>query len=397
MAAPLVKTRTPGIFKRGSRYVFSYRLNGKQRWESCRTLEDARRAKAARQTDIGRGEFEERSRTTLREYASEWVDRYQGRGRRGFRDTTRHDYKRHLDQYAFRYFPAKTKLTEITPSALAGFVGWLCDPAKQDGRELADSTLRNILAPLRACLGTAVREGLIRSNPTRDIDLPNRPAIEDAEENVRALTREQLDTFLRVAPERWRTFFRLLAATGIRISEAIALEWRHVQLDGSSPHVKVRQRIVRGTVGPPKSKHGRRDVPIPHALALELRQRRADTEWPRDTDPVFPSTTGSVILPYNLFRRILKPTAEEAGVPWVGFHAFRHTCASMLIADGRNIVQVSRWLGHHSPSFTLSVYASLMDEGIGAPLDLTSANKVQTDPTPTNATTAIDSIPQTAI
>jgi len=65
MAAPLVKTRTPGIFKRGSRYVFSYRVNGRQRWESCRTLEEARRAKSARHTDIGRGEFEERSRITL--------------------------------------------------------------------------------------------------------------------------------------------------------------------------------------------------------------------------------------------------------------------------------------------------------------------------------------------
>ena len=59
MAALLIKTKAPGIHKRGSRYVFSYRVQGKQRSESCRTLEEARRAKAARQTDIGRGEFEE--------------------------------------------------------------------------------------------------------------------------------------------------------------------------------------------------------------------------------------------------------------------------------------------------------------------------------------------------
>ena len=42
----------------------------------------------------------------------------------------------------------------------------------------------------------------------------------------------------------------------------------------------------------------------------------------------------------------------------------------MLIAEGRNIVQVSRWLGHHSPSFTLDVYAHLMDEGMGDALVL---------------------------
>lgn len=438
MAAPLVKTKTPGIYKRGSRYVFSYRVNGKQRWESCRTLEDARRGKAARHTDIGRGEFEARSRVTLPEYLREWIERYQGRGRRGFRENTRDDYRRQLDQYALRYFPAKTRLTDVTPSAIAGFVAWLCDgreqaknahhlaveearaagtrepePLAADAtRELADSTVRNIVAPVRAAFATAVREGLVRSNPTRDIDLPHRPTVEDDEEDVRALTREQLDTFLRVVPARWRTFFLLLAVTGLRISEAIGLEWRHVEFDGSAPHVKVRQRIVRGNLGPPKSKHGKRDVPIPHTLVIALRKQRAESEWPRDSDPVFPSAAGSVMSPRNLFGRVLKPAAEEAGVSWLGFHGFRHTCASMLIADGRNIVQVSRWLGHHSPGFTLSVYSHLMDEGVGEPLELAGsrienpkaepegapsasllgregANVVQTDPTPLDATAVV--------
>jgi integrase len=59
-------------------------------------------------------------------------------------------------------------------------------------------------------------------------------------------------------------------------------------------------------------------------------------------------------------------------VSWIGFHAFRHTCASTLIAEGRNIVQVPRWLGHHSPVFTLTVYAHLLDEGVGEPLPVCS-------------------------
>ena len=376
MAAPLVKTKTPGIYKRGSRYVFSYRLAGKQKWESCRTLEEARRAKAARQTDIGRGEFEERSRVTLQEYAVEWIERYHGRGRRGFREGTRDDYRRQLQQYVFRYFPERTKLTEVTPSAVAGFVGWLCDPSKQNGRDLADSTVRGIMAPMRACLTTAVREGLIRSNPARDIDLPHRPTIESDVEDMRALTTEQLDLFLRVAPARWSTFFHLLAVTGVRISEAIALEWCHVEFDGSAPHVKVRQRIVRGSLGPPKSKYGRRDIPIPHNLVVGLRQLHAGTEWPRDIDPVFPTTTGTVLAPHNVWRRVLKPAAEEAGVPWIGFHTFRHTCASMLFAQGRSAVQVQRWLGHHSPAFTLATYVHLLDGDIGEPLALASSASV---------------------
>jgi hypothetical protein len=86
---------------------------------------------SARQTDIGRGEFEERSRVSLHEYLREWIDRYQGTGRRGFREETRSEYRGLIEKYALRYFPAKAKLSDITPSAIAGFVGWLCDGCVQ--------------------------------------------------------------------------------------------------------------------------------------------------------------------------------------------------------------------------------------------------------------------------
>jgi integrase len=102
----------------------------------------------------------------------------------------------------------------------------------------------------------------------------------------------------------------------------------------------------------------------------ELRARRKITEWPRAGDLIFTSTTGTSLADENLRKRTLMPAAQEADVPWIGFHRLRHTSGSMLIAEGRNIVQVSRWLGHHSPAFTLSVYAHLLDDGVGAPLNL---------------------------
>jgi integrase len=49
----------------------------------------------------------------------------------------------------------------------------------------------------------------------------------------------------------------------------------------------------------------------------------------------------------------------------VTFHTFRHTCASLLFEQGRNVRQVADWLGHADPSFTLRTYVHLMDEGIG--------------------------------
>ena len=72
----------------------------------------------------------------------------------------------------------------------------------------------------------------------------------------------------------------------------------------------------------------------------------------------------------NLRHRTLAPAAEEVGVAWAGFHASRHWTASQLISEGRNIVQVSRWLGHHSPSFTLDTYVSLLPGEVVEPLSL---------------------------
>jgi integrase len=371
MAAKTEKTKTPGIYKRGSRYMIAYRANGKQHYETFRTLDEARRAKAARTTDVERGEFDERSRVTLHEYAGEWVERYQGRGRRGFREGTREEYRRMLEVYALKFFPAGVRLTEITPSRMAKFVAWLCDPPKQGGRTFSDQTVRNIVTPLRACLASAVREGLLRSNPARDVDLPHRPTAEEAEEEeVRSMSREELATLLALFPERWRLFFWFLAATGVRISEAVALQWRHVELDGSTPHVKVRRALVKGRMGPPKSRYGRRDIPLDHALVLALRERRSQSEWPRDEDPVFTAVNGSPLTAENVFRRVLQPAREEACLEWVGFHAFRHTCATLLFAEGRNAVQVQRWLGHHSAAFTLTTYVHLLNGDIGEPLKI---------------------------
>jgi integrase len=85
---------------------------------------------------------------------------------------------------------------------------------------------------------------------------------------------------------------------------------------------------------------------------------------------VFPSRTGSPLNHSNMLARVLRPVAEEVGAPWAGFHTFRHTCASLLFHGGRNAVQIQRWLGHHSPAFTLSTYVHLLGDDMGEPLAL---------------------------
>jgi integrase len=139
-------------------------------------------------------------------------------------------------------------------------------------------------------------------------------------------------------------------------------------------------------MGPPKSRYGRREIPLDPLLTTALHEHHAATEWPDDEDPVFPAVNGSPLMPNNVFRRVLQPAREAADLPWVGFHALRHTCASILFAEGRNAVQVQRWLGHHSAAFTLATYVHLLNGDLDEPLTISSgrpkAESVSSEPNP---------------
>ena len=116
-------------------------------------------------------------------------------------------------------------------------------------------------------------------------------------------------------------------------------------------------------IGPLKSRYAKRDVPIPSSLADRLHALGTAPD-----ELVFATATGTVLDPDNLATRVLAPACKAAGVEWAGFHTFRHTVASRLFAEGRNVVRVQRWLGHHSASFTLDTYVHLLNNDLGAPL-----------------------------
>ena len=394
--AKLERTRWPGIYRRGDRWVYAWTdATGKARRGTAESREDASKRKAdeEQRAKHGQAATATTARLTTAAYAFDVFGadagrdlkdepepgRYQGR-RGAVRASTVSSYRRHLELH---WLPTlgRRPLASLTAPDLARVIAQLA--ARDDGEYLTDTSLRRIFAPMSALLATAVEEGVVTHNPARDVRLPSGrddlrrfdpDAAEDADDpspgHARALTEAQLTTVLLITDPRWRLLFELLATTGLRISEALALRWRDLRLDGDRPAVLVRRGYVDRVYGPPKSRHGRRDVPLGFELVRDLRARRTGAEWHEDDDLVFPSTSGTAMDARNLRRRTLGPAVEEAGVPWAGFHAFRHFCASRLIAEGRNIVQVSRWLGHHSPSFTLDVYAHLMDDGIGGPVDL---------------------------
>jgi integrase len=371
----LVKTKTPGVFKRvdgdGATvgYVAVVRVAGKQRKRNASTYDAARRIKRESETDRDRGELQEPTTIRFLAYLDEWVERYRGQGRRGFRENTRDEYRRIIRQYLRPYFSERLKLVEVNTYRLARFADWLADDDEQ-GKRLSDSTIANIVIVPRAALSTAQREGLIRHNPGQGLTLPHREPVDEEEEVIKVFSREQLAAVLAMAPNEHKVLFELLATTGLRISEAIGLQRLHLQLDGSEPEVCVRRAIVKGRVEPPKTKHGRRDVRLPASLVHKLRSHLAAQGDLDSTAPAFPNGAGEVLCPDNLRRRVLKPLVEEVGAPWAAFHTFRHTFASIHLREGTNLLQLSRALGHHSAAFTLSRYTHLLPGDEAPPLDL---------------------------
>jgi len=313
----LRKTKTPGVYRRldaGGKtlgYVAVIEAAGRQRKRSARTYAAACRVKRESETDRDRGELQEPTATTFVSFLEEWVERYRGQGRRGFRENSRDEYRRLIASYARPYFPAKLKLVDVTTFRLARFVDWLADSDAQ-GKRLSDATVANAVIPLRAALATATREGLIRHNPSRGLALPHREeVVEEREEEVKVFSEEQLAAVLAMAPERlgYKLLFEVLAAAGLRISEAIALQRLHLQLDGFGTRglraardrqgpgraAEVKARQARGAAacgaGVPAAGVSRRagDPGLDRPGLPELERRSAE---PRQRPPPCPQATG---------------------------------------------------------------------------------------------------------
>lgn len=301
----------------------------------------------------------------LRSYALGWADSHIGLGQDTVREATRVEYKRLLITFAFRYLPAEIRLGELTSSQLHEFISWLRARPGLHGR-LSERTIRNAVTPLRLCLRCAKDEGLLGKDVVQALALPRRRGRARGIPEGRFLTRTQLARLLAEIPKQWQLFFDLLASTGLRVSEAVALRWCDLELDGS-PYLLVRRSIVKGVVGAPKSRHGFRRVPLTRRLASQLAEIRADADG---EDLVFRGSQGAPINPNNTRYRVLAPALERAGLPRVGFHALRHTCASLLIERGLSPLRLQRWMGHHSAAYTLDVYGHLIDAELSPPLDL---------------------------
>jgi integrase len=197
-----------------------------------------------------------------------------------------------------------------------------------------------------------------------------------AHEEMHFLTAEQVADLAEANTSRLRVLIYTAAYAGLRAGEIGALRVDRLNLlrgtlevvaslwEGNGQHV----------IGPPKS--GRhRTLTIPLLLVDMLGAHLP--EYPSANRYVFTSSEGAMLRHRNFYDRHFKPAVNAAGLPGVlKFHDFGHTCAALLIANGRHMEEVKEYLGHSTIRVTSDRYGHLFPsarEALAGSLDATFA------------------------
>jgi integrase len=219
---------------------------------------------------------------------------------------------------------------------------------------ISPTTLNKQLTLLAMVFNYALKHRLVTFNPAEHVDkLPAAYKEGDAiDQNV--LDADEVKKLLAAAAPEWRLLLETAVTTGLRQSELLGLQWGDV--DWQSSRLHIRRSLREGRFYDTKSKNSRRIVEIPSSLAHELKVWRL--KCPKGAhDLVFPNSEGNPMDAANLIHRGFEPAVRRAGLRKIRFHDLRHTAASLLLANGVDVVAVSRLLGHSSPIVTLNIYS----------------------------------------
>jgi integrase len=234
-------------------------------------------------------------------------------------------------------------------------------------RGLSPRTVSYARAVLRRALNQALRWGRVARNVAALTEPPRAKRHE-----ITPLTREQGRVLLDAARgTRHEALYRVALALGLRMGEILGLRWQDVDLEGGSLSVAVALQRRKGSreLVEPKTTRSKRTMPLPPVLVAALRAHRArqlaerlaaGPAW-QDWGLVFPSTIGTPIEPRNLTRHF-KSLLQGAGLPDVRFHDLRHSCASLLVAQGVHPRMIMAYLGHSQIGLTMNTYAHVLPE-----------------------------------
>src|SRR6266511_1667 len=290
------------------------------------------------------------SRITLAEYLDAWIAALDS-----VRATTRASSAGHIRRHVTPSL-GHLRLQTVTTSTLNTFYASLI----QDG--LAPATVRRVHSTVHRSLRDAVRTGKINRNPASVAEVPKgrRP-------EMRTWTADQVRIFLsHVRSDRLYALWVLIATTGMRRGEALALRWDDLDLESGRASVRRALFPVGGELRMEEPKNGRtRSVALDTKTVETLRAHRVGiTEErfamglgrPLASDLAFANRDGSPVSPGGLSQQFAA-RAKKANLPSIRLHDLRHTHATLALRAGIHPKVVQERLGHSSISLTLDLYS----------------------------------------
>lgn len=306
---------------------------------------DAERALTVALVRVDRGEARTASRETFTQSAERWLARKQPL----LEVSTYRDYEAHL---RLRLVPAfgSLKLRQITRGHVEDYLAAL------DAEDrLSRKTINDSLIPLRQVLARGVRDGVIATNPaaTQDRDEPLELPYERP--TMLYLNRDAAHRYLDACDPWYRPLAETLVGAGLRIGEAVALQWGDIAWDSSA--LVISRTAKTGGIGTPKGDRTRTVLVATYLLDLLREHRARQGQDGHVGGLVFTSPRGATLNRHNVRRRGHDQALRDAGLPSaIRLHDLRHTAATLWLAAGESIYFVQQQLGHKDIQTTIDLY-----------------------------------------
>ncbi|MBT8799789.1 tyrosine-type recombinase/integrase [Lactobacillus delbrueckii subsp. bulgaricus] len=225
-------------------------------------------------------------------------------------------------------------------------------------------SFKNVVSRASIVISRAVKMELIRENPFDKVSLPRPKKQEDKPKNF--YTKEELAKFLATAEKEesleYFALVQLLADSGMRKGEALALTWADVDLKQGAVSInKTRSYDAKGkpTIDDTKTAAGRRVIyllPKTIQVLTDYHEQQVKYFAKGDQDRLFAISAPTV-------KHLVDRVAKKAGLHRITVHGLRHTAASMLVAAGLSPAQTTIRMGHEKYSTTMDIYTHVSDEG----------------------------------
>lgn len=344
--------------------------NGERRQSTLtfRTEAEAVNAQANARVDLRAGTYIEPSRITV----SDWLDVWLEMTHRTLRPATRTSYRATL--VPVRHHIGKVRLQDLRRDHIEQMVRSMSRERSRTGQPRSPRSVAYALTITKTALKAAVAEEFIKRNPAEFVKQPAQPSKE-----MNTWTEGELGAFLSSVADDDLAGAWHLTALGLRRGEVLGLRWRDVDLETGVVRVRQTRTVAYGdeqanergeVVVEPKTKRGRRDVPLHPAAFEALRQTRQRTildsemvPFPEKKNPdryVVVNALGDPIAP-DVYGAMFARAVRSAGVRIIRLHDVRHTVATLLLQRGVPPVIVAGILGH-SPAVLMTTYAHALPD-----------------------------------